>query len=577
MTRTALTRSPRTFCSAFLSPHLIAKEMKNQFLRNLLHLLFIGLFFGGMLLPHVLQARQAVGFLSVDVRYPSKGLNWLELFIQEELSLQLQLADRFSVIAPDNMRRWNQRLRNAGMLASSSSDLQNSEIAQLKPNRLLQISLQKVLNQLSVTWDISSFGESKSTLKIQNTHSWVSPDKLIASLLRDLEGGDAFFSKLTHFPQGYSWEGIKRFYQLRLKQVPAPDTSAWKVHKDELELLLFSYPSLVSSIRFYRAVLLIIESSVLLPAHVPALNSAETEILAAMKQHPGSSQHHTLLSLVHYLRREPLFAKQQANIANQINPGNGVSLILYGLTVGKTPQAGTAYVSRGLKLYPFVGDPSPDGRQPYHVLVKVLEPWLMSAVSGKTPSFEQLMISGQEDYNARRWKEALQAFEDASALQPSLPEPHLFLAKLRLAQQDVESALVLLTKLRKRFPKHPDINLYLGYAHEKLKHHQKAETLYRYVLHLKPEHHKSLLRLGAVLIKLGKRREARSFLESLTRKYPMYTVGWWNLGIVYYQLGEMELAESAWEESLRIDPDNSQIRLRLAQFREEFSYAPVSQ
>ena len=117
-------------------------------------------------------------------------------------------------------------------------------------------------------------------------------------------------------------------------------------------------------------------------------------------------------------------------------------MILYGLTVGKTPQAGTAYVSRGLKLYPFVGDPSPDGRQPYHVLVKVLEPWLISAVSGKTPSFEQLMISGQEDYNARRWKEALQAFEDASALQPSLPAPHLFQAKLRLAQQDVESALV---------------------------------------------------------------------------------------------------------------------------------------
>ena len=80
-----------------------------------------------------------------------------------------------------------------------------------------------------------------------------------------------------------------------------------------------------------------------------------------------------------------------------------------------------------------------------------------------------------------------------------------------------------------------------------------------------------------MLIKLGKRREARSFLESLTRKYPMYTVGWWNLGIVYYQLGEMELAESAWEESLRIEPDNSQVRLRLEQLREEFSYASASQ
>jgi tetratricopeptide (TPR) repeat protein len=109
----------------------------------------------------------------------------------------------------------------------------------------------------------------------------------------------------------------------------------------------------------------------------------------------------------------------------------------------------------------------------------------------------------------------------------------------------------------------------LGYAHEKLKHHKKAESLYREVLQLKPEHHKALLRLGAVLIKLGKREEARSFLESLTQKYPMYTVGWWNLGIIYYQLGEIELAESAWEESLRLEPDNNQVRVRLEQLREE--------
>ena len=382
---------------------------------------------------------------------------------------------------------------------------------------------------------------------------------------------DKYFSNLTHFPKTYDWDSLKHFYQWRLKQVPVPNTSAWEAHKDELEALLISYPSLASSIQYYRAVMLIIESRVLEPALVPALNSAETEILAAMKQHPDNSEHHTLLSLVHYLRREPLFAKQQANIANQLNPRDGMSLILYGLTIGQTPQAGDTYVKQGLKLYPFVTEPSTDGWQPYHVLIKDLEPWMIPGLSEETQSFEQLMHSGQQDYNARRWKEALQSFEDAAALQPLQPEPHLYLAKLRLVQQDPQSALLLLAKLRKKFPKHPEINLYLGYAHEKLKHLEKAETLYRQVLHLKPEHHKALLRLGAVLIKLGKRHEARSFLESLTRKYPIYSVAWWNLGIVYYQLGELQLAETAWEESLRLEPDNSQIRLRIEQLREESS------
>ncbi|MED5482884.1 MAG: tetratricopeptide repeat protein, partial [SAR324 cluster bacterium] len=132
-----------------------------------------------------------------------------------------------------------------------------------------------------------------------------------------------------------------------------------------------------------------------------------------------------------------------------------------------------------------------------------------------------------------------------------------------------------LSKLQSRFPKDPEINLYLGYVHEQLKRHHKAEKLYRRVLHLKPKHHRALLRLGAVLIKLGKHGEARSFLESLTRKYPLYSVAWWNLGIVYLNFGEMELAESAWQECLRLEPENSQVRIRLEQLREEMYFASI--
>lgn len=569
MTRSPYSGSSSFFYTVFLPAHPFAKNMLIQLLRKSFPLLFISLFFGGLFLPPPLQARPTAGVLSVEIHYPSKGLNWLGLFLQEELSLQLQLADRFSVISPDSMRRWNQRLRNADLPESNSAELINSTISQLKPDKLLKLSIQKVLNQLSVTWSIYSFGEKESFQKRQNIHSWITPDKLIDSLLKDLKKGDKLFSDLTYFPLGYTWEGVRSFYQWRLKTVPPTNSSAWEEHKGELEALILSYPSLAASIRFYRAVLLIIESSVMLPAHVPSLNSAETDILAAMKAHPGNVAHHSLLSLLHYLRKEPLFAKQQANIANKINPGNGLALILYGLTIGKTPQSGSSYIKKGLQLYPFVAEPSADGWQPYHVLIKDLEPWLVASISQNESNYEQLMRSGKESYKAQRWSEARQAFEDASVLEPSLPEPLLSLAQLKLAQQDLQTAFSLLAKLRKKFPRHVEINLYLGYAHEKLKHHEKAESLYREVLHLKPEHHKALLRLGAVLIKLGKRQEARSFLESLTQKYPMYTVAWWNLGIIYYQLGELELAESAWEESLRLEPDNNQVRVRLEQLREE--------
>ncbi|MBS1254573.1 MAG: Beta-barrel assembly-enhancing protease [Deltaproteobacteria bacterium] len=576
MSRGIYCRKLRLSDKSFLPANLIAKKMKNQFLRKLLTLLFTILFFAALLNPPLIQAGQSVGVLSVDVNYPSKGLNWLELFLREELSLQLQLADRFSVITPDTMHRWHQRLSEKDAVKLSSRVPESTAITLLKPDRFLQLSLQKVLNQISVTWEISSFAEKKSRQIIQSTHSWNNPDKLTASLLIDLEK-DTFFGNLTHFPQGYSWDGIRNFYQWRLKPVPSLNSPKWEARKGELESLLLSYPSLASSINFYKAIMLIKESSVVYPAHVPSLNSAEKEISAAMKQHPGNAEHHTLLSLIHYLRSEPLFAKQQANIADKLNPGNGMAMILYGLTIGKNPQSGSSFIKQGLRHYPFVAEPSHIGWQPYHLLVRDLVPWLISAASDKSLNYEQLMRAGKEHYNAKRWTEARQSFEDASLLEPNLPDPALYQVKVQLAQHDSLNALPKLAKLQSRFPRHPEINLYLGYAHEKLKNHHKAENLYRRVLHLNPKHRKALLRLGAVLIKLGKHGEAKSFLESLTRKYPLYTVAWWNLGIVYLHFGEMELAEAAWEESLRLEPENNQVRLRLEQLREEMYYVSVAQ
>ena len=152
----------------------------------------------------------------------------------------------------------------------------------------------------------------------------------------------------------------------------------------------------------------------------------------------------------------------------------------------------------------------------------------------------------------------------------------MFLARILLAQNELKTSLIQLSKLQNRFPKNSEVILYLGYAHEKLKHHHNAEKFYRRVLHLKPENHKALLRLGAVLIKLDKHGEAKSFLESLTRKYPLYSVAWWNLGIVYLNFGEMELAESAWQECLRLEPENNQVRIRLEQLREEMYFASLS-
>ena len=566
-------RTLRLLNKILLPEIVFAEKIGIQFLRKLLINSFTILLMTGLLLPpEIIHARKSVGVLSVNINYPSKGLDWLELFLREELSLQLQLADQFSVITPDTMYRWDQRHDEKGLILANLSNHDSTALSLLKPDKLLELSIQKVLNQVFVRWNLRSLSEKKY---IDNNHIWATPDKFVKGLLSDLEK-DNFFNKLVHFPQGYSWNGVRDFFQWKLKPIPSPNSEEWQKHKEELESLLFNYPSLGSSIKVCRAVMLIIESSVLNPAHVPSLVMAENDILAVIKEHPGNAEHHTLLSLIHYLRRDTFYAKQYANIAEKINPGNGMAMILYGLTIGKTPQEGTSFIKQGLRNYPFVLEPSNLGWQPYHLLIRDLEPWLKNYDSEMVLNYEQLMLSGKDLYKDQRWNEALKFFEDASVLKPDHPEPALYLSKLKLAQNEVKSALLMLSKLQRKFPVDTEINLYLGYAHEKLKHHQKAEKLYRRVLYLKPEHHKALLRLGAVLIKLGKHGEARSFLENLTRKYPLYTVAWWNLGKVYLNFGELELAESAWKECLRLEPENNQVRIRLEKLREEMYFASLS-
>ena len=164
-------------------------------------------------------------------------------------------------------------------------------------------------------------------------------------------------------------------------------------------------------------------------------------------------------------------------------------------------------------------------------------------------------------------------FQDASVLEPELAEAPLFLARIKIAKKDLKGAMRSLNALRKRFPEDAATLLYQGYVYELLKKYSNAEILYRKSLEMEPENHRAMLRLSTLLIKTGKYEEAQSFLESLTRKYPDYTVGWWTRGLLYQKLDELESAEQALEEVVRLDPANTRAQAQLERIREEL--APV--
>ncbi len=103
----------------FFPEIVFAKKIEFQFLSKWLITLFATLCLTGLLHPEITNARQSVGILSVNINYPSKGVNWLKIFLREEPTLQLQLADRFSVITSDTMHRWDQRHHKKGLLQTN--------------------------------------------------------------------------------------------------------------------------------------------------------------------------------------------------------------------------------------------------------------------------------------------------------------------------------------------------------------------------------------------------------------------------------------------------------------------------
>ena len=510
------------------------------------------------------RERQVVAVLPVKVLYPAQGKQWLGYFLQDELSRQFQLQKDFTALSPGEVNRWFQ---DEDVEERQLQSFQQS----VKPHWILELELQLVLKQLSLTGTFSSINDKIPAQNFKKILPLEKPDVLVEQVLEHLLQENKE-SELIHHPQGYSWEGVEAFYLWKHRTpVPQVNSEGWKTRAEELETLLSDYPGFSEQVHHQKATILVLQASTNLPAYVPTLNQAETELKQAISLRPESSEYHGLLSLIHYLRQEKLRAKAEAVIANAENPRNGRALILYGLSIGRKASDGDAYIRQGLFWYPINREAPPLKPDPFEALIPDLKPWLAGKRSSEPLQYQQLMDEARELYAQGDWDQSKTMFQDASVLEPELAEAPLFLARIKIAKKDLKGAMRSLNALRKRFPEDAATLLYQGYVYELLKKYSNAEILYRKSLEMEPENHRAMLRLSTLLIKTGKYEEAQSFLESLTRKYPDYTVGWWNLGLLYQKLDELESAEQALEEVVRLDPANTRVQAQLERIREELA------
>ncbi len=508
------------------------------------------------------QTRLHVGILPVHNLYRLQADNWFPRLLQEELTRQFQFNDQFAVMDPETVELWREHL----------PDQVEHIMREARLSHLLQLSTQQVLQQLSIRWTLFSINKNQLRREdFRSQHSLQSIDALLQELLQVLQSKDAAFTDLLLFPQDASFEALEAFYRWKDLNPQPWIAETRSAHLQALRNLTEQYEGLDKRVCLQSVILQLQEAYTQQPVPPELLNEIRLDLDSLQDDFSDHAEYRALSSLWFYVQGQRFEAKAEAVIANARHPYHGPAWLLYGLTLNDdepSPQA----IQRGLRYYPFVESPKTPNRA-FTVLLPELRPWLPQSAQLTSTSdladdeqpqegrrYQELLQQGVTQFDQKNWEVAQAAIEAAQQLQPETMEPALYLARIALVQNQTGTAHKNLLELRDRFPKNDEVVLYLGFSYEKQRDFNLAESLYRESLQLNPENPKSGLRLGTVLIKKGRYEDAQSFLESVTAKFPGYAVAWWNLGLLYRELGELDQARMALNTASQLDPNNLQIQ-----------------
>ena len=221
--------------------------------------------------------------------------------------------------------------------------------------------------------------------------------------------------------------------------------------------------------------------------HNPTWQTEETLYQHSLR-HGGDSRAHMSLALV-----LPISEEREALLrtAVELDPNDAAAQINLGLL-----EAETGRLEQGLRRVEQTVASVPNWPQAHRWHADILE-------------------------TANRPLDASAALDRAIELQPQLPLYRYLAAELKLRIEDYESALRYLEPLAKEHPGYQKTLFHTGFAHQMLGHRERAITLYRRSLEVRPEHH----------------------------------LTWYNLSWAHGRNQDWELAIEAAEETLKLAPD----------------------
>lgn len=118
---------------------------------------------------------------------------------------------------------------------------------------------------------------------------------------------------------------------------------------------------------------------------------------------------------------------------------------------------------------------------------------------------------------------------------------------------ELDEAAQLLRRLVTLDPSHARGWVAIGVVHERCKRPAEALQAFRKAVELTPDDGYARMNLGAALSQSGKFKDAIGHLRTAAELLPDNAQSWFNLAVTCEQLGDLDEADAAYQEVLRID------------------------
>jgi protein O-GlcNAc transferase len=170
----------------------------------------------------------------------------------------------------------------------------------------------------------------------------------------------------------------------------------------------------------------------------------------------------------------------------------------------------------------------------------------------------RLLSEGNACEDAGRMEEAMQRYEAAVRVAPTLARGHLNRGNVLLATGDTQGALDAFAMALKQDPAYAPAHFNMGNAYVGSGRPQEALAAYRKALAAKPEFADAEVALGVVLEGLGQTEAAAASYRRALELNPRYAEVHANLGNALRALGQSADAAASYRRALELDPNLAQ-------------------